>query len=91
MSTQGEHAFIFTTCQVVINAGLRGAKFSERKQSVPTRFTLCTLPVAGVDLLAQYADIDLAYGLTEEQLEERVPEADALIVMNATQVGFGWG
>lgn len=41
-----------------------------------------------MDLLAQYADIELAYGLTEEQLEERVQEADALIVMNATQVGF---
>lgn len=58
---------------------------------MPTSFTLFTLPVAGVDLLAQYADIELAYGLTEEQLEERVQEADALIVMNATQVGFWMG
>lgn len=42
---------------------------------------------AGIDLLSQYGEVETAYNLTPEQLCERIPTADALIIRSATQAG----
>ena len=41
--------------------------------------------VPGIQLLQQMGDVETAYNLTPEQLEERVATADALIIRSATQ------
>ncbi|CAL5222438.1 g4801 [Coccomyxa viridis] len=40
----------------------------------------------GIELLQQTGDVETAYNLTPEQLEERIKTADALIIRSATQV-----
>ena len=39
----------------------------------------------GIELLKQMGDVDCAYNLTPEQLEEKNATADALIIRSATQ------
>lgn len=39
----------------------------------------------GIELLQQTGDVETAYNLTPEQLEERIATADALIIRSATQ------
>lgn len=41
---------------------------------------------AGLKLLRDFGTVDTSYGLTPEQLCEKVKEADALIIRSATQV-----
>ena len=41
--------------------------------------------VPGIELLQQTGDVETAYNLTPEQLEERIKTADALIIRSATQ------
>ena len=43
------------------------------------------VPVPGIELLQQTGDVETAYNLTPEQLEERIATADALIIRSATQ------
>ncbi len=38
-------------------------------------------------MLERYANVDLSFGMTPEQLLEKIPTADALIVRSATKVG----
>lgn len=39
----------------------------------------------GIELLQQIGDVDKAYNLTPEQLQEKIATADALIIRSATQ------
>ena len=39
----------------------------------------------GIELLQQIGDVDKAYNLTPEQLQEKIASADALIIRSATQ------
>ena len=41
--------------------------------------------MTGIELLQQTGDVETAYNLTPEQLEERIKTADALIIRSATQ------
>ena len=43
------------------------------------------LRLAGIELLQQIGDVDKAYNLTPEQLQEKIASADALIIRSATQ------
>ena len=47
---------------------------------------LVVSPSAGVKILSESAVVDCAYGLSEEELKERVAQADALIIRSATKV-----
>ena len=51
-------------------------------RAVSDRGALC-LP--GIELLQQIGDVDKAYNLTPEQLQEKIASADALIIRSATQ------
>lgn len=51
-------------------------------QVVSDEGSLC-LP--GIELLQQIGDVDKAYNLTPEQLQEKIASADALIIRSATQ------
>ena len=57
-------------------------------QAVSDRGALC-LP--GIELLQQIGDVDKAYDLTPEQLQERIASADALIIRSATQASSAAG
>ncbi|KAK9909516.1 hypothetical protein WJX75_003448 [Coccomyxa subellipsoidea] len=52
----------------------------------PTILVTEKLGDPGIDLLSQYGEVETAYNLTPEQLCERIPTADALIIRSATQV-----
>ena len=41
--------------------------------------------MTGIELLQQTGDVETAYNLTPEQLEEKIATADALIIRSATQ------
>lgn len=44
----------------------------------------------GLKLLEEFGTVDASYDLTPEQLVERIPSCDALIIRSATQVrAFG--
>ena len=51
-------------------------------QAVPDRGAVC---MPGIELLQQVGDVDKAYNLTPEQLQEKIASADALIIRSATQ------
>ncbi|CAL8467506.1 g7044 [Coccomyxa elongata] len=52
----------------------------------PTILVTEKLGEPGIELLSQHGDVEKAYGLTPEELCERIATADALIIRSATQV-----
>ncbi|CAK0787442.1 hypothetical protein CVIRNUC_010662 [Coccomyxa viridis] len=52
----------------------------------PTILVTEKLGEPGIELLQQIGDVDKAYNLTPEQLQEKIATADALIIRSATQV-----
>ncbi|BDA42854.1 D-3-phosphoglycerate dehydrogenase [Coccomyxa sp. Obi] len=52
----------------------------------PTILVTEKLGEPGIELLSQHGDVEKAYGLTPEELCERIANADALIIRSATQV-----
>ncbi|KAK9785518.1 hypothetical protein WJX73_000554 [Symbiochloris irregularis] len=58
----------------------------EAQTESPTILVSEKLSSAGLDILRQFGTVDTSYGLSPEQLLQKITEADALIIRSETQV-----
>lgn len=76
-------------CAVASAAATPSSGAAKKGGTVEGKFTILVpekLGEAGIELLRQYANVDLAYNLTPEELLAKVSLVDALIVRSATKV-----
>ncbi|MBN1456138.1 MAG: phosphoglycerate dehydrogenase, partial [Methanomicrobia archaeon] len=59
----------------------------EGKEQIPKRVIITdNLSKEGVNKLQEFAEVDIALGLSKEELKDRIPNYDAIVIRSGTKV-----